>query len=115
VPGCQCLICGDLLPEKFLDFLDDFHKPVHFGLGVVEIKTRAGGGFHAEPVHERLRAVMPAAGKSNGALPGCGGHPVEAFSIPASHGKKDKADWYRWRHHPFPTRPRLKRVCETGP
>ena len=49
-----------LLPEKFLDLADDFHKAIHLGLGVVKIKTRAGGGFHAELVHERLRAVMAA-------------------------------------------------------
>ena len=47
--------------EKFLNFLHHFHKPVHFGFGVVKIETGAGGGFHAEPVHERLGAVMAAA------------------------------------------------------
>ena len=36
----------NLLPEKFLDFSHHFHKPVHFGLGVVKIKTRAGGRSH---------------------------------------------------------------------
>jgi hypothetical protein len=30
------------LPEKFLNLADDFHKPFHFGLGVVKIKTGAG-------------------------------------------------------------------------
>ena len=52
---------GNSLRKEFLDLLYDFNKAVHFGLGVVKIKTRAGGGFHAELVHERLRAVMPAA------------------------------------------------------
>jgi hypothetical protein len=51
----------DSLREELLDFLDHFHKPIHLGLGVVEIEAGPGGGFHAQPVHERLRAVMPAA------------------------------------------------------
>jgi hypothetical protein len=51
----------NLLPEEFLNLLHHFHKPIHFGFRVVKIKTRAGGGFHAELVHERLRAVMATA------------------------------------------------------
>src|ERR1019366_1729880 len=74
--GCQLFsaslleICDELfralqantvsLPEKFLDLLHHFHEPVHFGLGVVEIEAGAGGGFHTQPVHERLGAMMPA-------------------------------------------------------
>jgi hypothetical protein len=50
-----------LLAEKLLDLFYNFHEPVHFSLGVVEIETRAGGGFDTEPVHEWLRAVMAAA------------------------------------------------------
>jgi hypothetical protein len=34
------------LPKKFLNLLHHFHEPVHFGLSVVKIKTRAGGQFH---------------------------------------------------------------------
>ena len=47
--------------KEFLDFLHHFHEAIHLGLGVVKITTRTGGGFDAEPVHERLRAVMAAA------------------------------------------------------
>jgi hypothetical protein len=50
-------IAVKLLREEFLNLLHHFHKPVHLGLGVVEIKTCAGGGFDAELVHERLRGA----------------------------------------------------------
>jgi hypothetical protein len=33
------------LPEEFLNFLHHFYKPIHFGLGVVKIKTRAGASI----------------------------------------------------------------------
>ena len=52
---------ANLLPEKILNLLHHFHKPVHLGLGVVKIEAGAGGGFHAELVHERLGAMMTAA------------------------------------------------------
>jgi hypothetical protein len=56
------------LPEKFLDFLQHFHKPVHLGLGVVEIKTRAGGRFHfsSKQVFKSGGAKMPVVGERFG-------------------------------------------------
>jgi len=47
--------------EKFLDPDNGFKEPVHLRRGVVKIETGAGGGFHAELVHEGLGAVMAAA------------------------------------------------------
>src|SRR5665213_4056536 len=35
-------LCIHLSAEKFLNIFHHFHEPVHFGLGVVKIKTRAG-------------------------------------------------------------------------
>jgi hypothetical protein len=55
------------LPEEFLDFFDDFHKPVRLGFGIVKIKTRAGGRFHfSKRVFKTGGAKMPVVGERFG-------------------------------------------------
>lgn len=49
------------LPKKFLNLPNHVHKRIHLRLGVVEVKTRPGRGFHAQLVHQRLGAMMTAA------------------------------------------------------
>lgn len=49
------------LTEKFLNLLDHVHELIHLSLGIIKIEARAGGGFHAEFVHEGLGAMMATA------------------------------------------------------
>src|SRR5262245_48273877 len=47
--------------KEFLDVAQDFDKRIDFRRRVVKIKAGARGGRHAESLHERLIAMVPAA------------------------------------------------------
>ena len=49
------------IDEESLDLLQGNHEAIDFLLGVVEIKTGAGGGFQPELAHQGLVAVVAAA------------------------------------------------------
>jgi hypothetical protein len=48
------------LGKELLNFFYHFDETVDLGFSVIEIKARAGGGFHTQAVHERLRAMVAA-------------------------------------------------------
>ena len=60
VTHCQGANKPRLLREEFLNLFDDFDEHIHFRFRVVEIETGSRRGFHAQLVHQRLRAMMPA-------------------------------------------------------
>ena len=70
---------NNLRRKELLDFLHHLHKAVHFGFRVVEVKARARSGFNAEFVHQRLRAMMPAAQCHTGLIRQC--HDVVRMNV----------------------------------